>query len=47
MAQVIADPVRQIPNYSSFGHHTIVPAAQLAEIWRLGAGQPESRSLLR
>lgn len=30
MAQAIADQVRQIPYYSCFGHHTTVPAAQLA-----------------
>ncbi len=30
MAQAIADQIRQIPYYSCFGHHTTVPAAQLA-----------------
>lgn len=30
MAEAIADQVRQIPYYSCFGHHTTVPAAQLA-----------------
>ncbi|MDI3324554.1 aminotransferase [Pontibacterium granulatum] len=30
MAQAIADQVRKIPYYSCFGHHTTVPAAQLA-----------------
>ncbi|MBN3561058.1 aminotransferase [Aliamphritea spongicola] len=30
MAQAIAEQVRQIPYYSCFGHHTTVPAAQLA-----------------
>jgi len=30
MAQAIADQVRQIPYYSCFGHHTTIPAAQLA-----------------
>lgn len=30
MAEAIADQVRKIPYFSSFGHHTTVPAAQLA-----------------
>jgi len=30
MADAIADQVRQIPYYSCFGHHTTVPAANLA-----------------
>jgi putrescine---pyruvate transaminase len=30
MAEAIADQIRQIPYYSCFGHHTTVPAAQLA-----------------
>jgi adenosylmethionine-8-amino-7-oxononanoate aminotransferase len=30
MAQAVADQIRAIPYFSSFGHHTTVPAAQLA-----------------
>ncbi|KJZ13740.1 hypothetical protein TW85_11065 [Marinomonas sp. S3726] len=30
MAQAIADQIMNIPYYSSFGHHTTVPAAQLS-----------------
>ncbi|UTW12878.1 aminotransferase [Marinobacterium rhizophilum] len=30
MAEAVADQIRQIPYFSSFGHHTTVPAAQLA-----------------
>ena len=30
MAQAIADQIMKIPYYSSFGHHTTIPAAQLS-----------------
>ncbi len=39
MAQAIADQIMKIPYYSSFGHHTTVPAAQLsAKLAQLAPG---------